>query len=74
MKVTLINTNAGVEGHKAGCADVGRRHAHDDKYTVEVISRYEAYRDYNTDFLDADGNGDGWPIDWKPCAHELPEV
>lgn len=70
MNLTLINTDGNVIVHDANCADIkkdlrsafGQR----DHYSFEYASKFEAWLDYNADFLE-EGSG-GWELEFKPCC------
>lgn len=75
-KVSVLNTQHGVEGHKAGCRDIARTQARegifaDTPWVLETETKHQVWVDYNIDFL-SEGSG-AWPIDWKPCADFVPQ-
>jgi hypothetical protein len=74
MELTLINRDSGVEVHAAGCGDVKKAikspFGQYDHYSFDYASRFQAWADYNADFL-AEESG-AWPLDFKPCTKALP--
>lgn len=74
MELTLINTNGNVIVHAANCADVARdvkkhglgNHFPADHYSFNYSTKFEAWLDYNADFL-AEGSG-AWTLEFKPCC------
>lgn len=81
MKVTVINGHGSDEHevmvHKAGCRDTAKYDkvpasspAYHEHWDEEATSKQLFSEDYNSDFLDAQGEG-GFEIYFYPCTEGL---
>lgn len=72
-------TDGTVQGHIAGCSDIGKRkrgkaNPSDEPWELGVTSKRDAYLEYNSDFIAESGTEEGhWEIEWLPCADSVPE-
>lgn len=72
--IQMVNMADGTTaGHKAGCSDLKKLAQRHEVLDVEhYATKYDAWLDYNYDFIAEGGADSAWPIDWKACANHIP--